>query len=412
MTVAIRVTENVEWLEVERQDVFDQPREAIGVIQEQLKNRVRDELKRILENVLETEADQQIGAIRYERGVLGRQDVRNGYRDRWLSTSMGTMPLRVPRARKAGLSFTVFEAYRRRWRELDGLLLEAYIGGMSCRGVGQRVAGLLGSRWSATTIAKLVKELESSLRAFRQHPLRDEYEALIVDGMYVRLRQCGERKRPVIAVLGVKTDGKVDLLGLKVCYSENSMEVEGVLRDLKDRGLTGCRLKMVTIDGDKGLEAAIHTVYGHVRIQDCVFHKINRLHQNAESKKRGRKMMSEASVAFAKPNIRGQRKALRRFCNKWRPLEHRSVVCFEQKLERCFEVHQLPAELRSKASTTNLCEGLFKQIRARTNKVGAFESPMAVELFIFAIICQKTWINIPGRPPTGPLIHSESPHSS
>jgi len=39
-----------------------------------------------------------------------------------------------------------------------------------------------------------VKELESSLQAFRQHPLQDEYEALIVDGMYVRLRQCGETK--------------------------------------------------------------------------------------------------------------------------------------------------------------------------------------------------------------------------
>lgn len=412
MTVEVRVAENVDWLEVEDGEVFDQPVEAKEVIQEQLKNRVRDELKRVLEKVLETETDEQIGAIRYERGILGRQDVRNGYRDRWLSTSMGTMALRVPRARKVRLSFTVFEAYRRRWRELDGLLLEAYIGGMSCRGVGQRVAALLGNRWSATTIAKLVKELESSLQAFRKHPLLDEYEALILDGMYVRLRQCGERKRPVIAVLGVRADGKVDLLGLKVCYSENSMEVEGVLRDLKERGLTGCRLKMVTIDGDKGLESAIRGVYGNVRIQDCVFHKINRLHQNAESKKRGRKMMSEASKAFAKTDIRCQRKALRRFCDKWRSTEKHAVERFEYQLERCFEVHQLPSDLRSKASTTNLCEGLFRQIRARTNKVGAFESPMAVELFVFAIICQKTWINIPGRTSVGPLIQNESPHSS
>lgn len=412
MTVAIRVAENVEWLEVEREDVFDRPSEAVGVIQEQLKNRIREELKRVLEQVLWAETDEQIGAIRYERGVLGRQDVRNGYRHRWLSTSQGTVELRVPRARKVGLSFTVFEAYRRRWRELDGLLLEAYVGGMSCRGVGQRVANLLGSRWSATTIAKLVKELEASLQAFRHHSLRDEYEALIVDGMYVRLRQCGKQKRPVVAILGIKADGTIDLLGLRVCYSENSMEVEGILRDLKERGLTGCRLKMVTIDGDQGLESAIHAVYGHVRIQDCVFHKINRLHQNAESKKRGRKMMSEASVAFAKTNIRVQRKALLKFCDKWRSEEPQAVKCFEHQLERCFEVHQLPPKLRSKASTTNLCEGLFKQIRARTNKVGAFESPMALELFVFAIVCQKTWINIPGRLPAGPLLQSESPHSS
>lgn len=412
MTCEMRVTENVEWLEVEREDVFDRPREAMGVIQEQLKNRMRNELKGMLEEVLEAEADEQIGAIRYERGVLGRQDVRNGYRHRWLSTSLGTMALRVPRARKVGLNFTVFEGYRRRWRELDGLLLEAYIGGMSCRGVGQRVATLLGSRWSATTIAKLVKELEASLQAFRQHPLRDEYEALIVDGMYVRLRQCGERKRPVVAVLGVQANGKVDLLALRVCYSENSVEVQGILRNLKDRGLHGASLKVVTLDGDKGLEAAVYAVYGHVRIQDCVFHRINRLHQNAESKKRGRQMMTGASSAFSLTEVREQRKALRRFCNRWRSEEPGAVQRFEHQLERCFEVHQLSPELRSKASTTNLCEGLFKQIRARTNKVGAFESPMALELFVFAIVCQKTWITIPGRLPAGPLIPFESPHSS
>jgi len=270
----------------------------------------------------------------------------------------------------------------------------------------------LGNRWSGATVAKLVKELEESLRAFRSHRLDDEYEALVLDGMYVRLRQCGKQKRPVIAVLGVKTNGAVDLLAIKVCYSENSMEVQGVLRDLKERGLRGSRLKVVTLDGDKGLEAAVNAVYGHVRIQDCVFHKINRLHQNAEGKQRGRKMMTEASHAFARNDVREQRKALRKFCDRWRREEPRAIQCFEHRLERCFEVHQLAPELRSKASTTNLCEGLFKQIRARTKKVGAFESPMAAELFVFAIVCQKTWINIPGRLPAGPLIQLESPHSS
>ena len=122
--------------------------------------------------------------------------------------------------------------------------------------------------------------------------------------------------------------------------------------------------------------------------------------------------MTEASQVFSKTDCRQQRKALRSFCNRWRSKEPLAIQCFEHQLERCFEVHQLPPDLRSKASTTNLCEGLFKQIRARTNKIGAFESPMAVERFVFAIVCQKSWIIIPGRSPAGPLIQLESPHSS
>jgi transposase-like protein len=410
MTAEMNVAENVELLEVE--EVFDRAREWTQTGEGQLKNSLRDGFKVMLDNALEAERDQQIGAIRYERGAMDRQDYRNGYRSRKLSTSFGTVELDVPRARVVRLRFTVFKAYQRRWQELDGLLLEAYIGGMSCRSVGQRIAGMLGNRWSATTIAKLVTELERSLLTFREHRLQDEYVGIIIDGMYVRLRQCGERKRPVIIVLGVRADGQVDLLAIRVCYSENSTEIEGVLNNLKERGLTGNRLKIVTLDGDKGLESAVHAVYGQVRVQVCVFHKINRLHQNAESKKRGRLMMTEASKCLAESDSRKQRKALQAFCDRWQSVEPHAIQCFKHELERCFEVHQLPAELRPKLSTTNLCEGLFKQIRARTNRIGAFESPVTLERFVFAIICQKTWINIPGRLPNRPLIQFESTHYS
>jgi len=411
MAYAVRVAENAEWLEVIPEEAVDSPRIDYTVVEEELKNRLRQGMKDILEEALRGEADEQIGALRYERGIVGRQDYRNGYRSRWLGTSLGAVALHVPRARDIRLSFTVFAAYKRRWQELDGLLLEAYIGGMSCRQTGERIAKRLGSACSGSTIAKLGRKLEGSLRAFRNVALKDEYEALILDGMYVRIKQCGEQKRPVVAVVGVKADGKVDLLAVRVCYSENSTEVEGILRDVKERGVRGATLKVVTLDGDKGLEAAVYAVYGNVRIQDCVFHRINRLGRNAQSKVRGRTMMKEASKVFSEKDVRQQRKAADEFCQRWRPKEPHAITCFESKLERCFEVHQLPPHLRSKASTSNLCEGLFRQIRDRTNQVGAFESPLSVELLFFAVVCQKTWINIPGRDSAAPLL-SESPHLS
>jgi transposase-like protein len=402
----------VEWLEVYPEKAIDRPRMDHTLIEEELKNRFRQELKDLLERLLEQEAEEQLGAVRYERGILGRRDYRNGHRSRWLGTSLGTVELKVPRARELRLSFTVFEAYQRRWRELDELLLEAYIGGMSCRAVAQRVARRLGSGCSGSTVAQLVQALEQSLRAFRDTPLADEYVGLVLDGMYLRIKQCGAKKRPVVVVLGVKADGTVELLAVRVCYSENSTEVEGTLRNLKERGVRGANLKLVTLDGDKGLEAAVYSVYGHVRIQDCVFHRINRLHRNAQSKRRGRRMMQEASKAFAQTDPRAQRKALQAFCDRWRVQEPQAIERFQDRLERCGEVHQLDPLLRSRLSTTNLCEDLFKQIRRRTNGVGSFETPAAVELFVFAIVCQKTWINIPGRTNAAPLLSTESPHES
>jgi transposase-like protein len=403
MAYEVSVAENIEWLEVCAEEDLDQPRLDPMVVETQLKNQMRQQMKEMLETALEWERDEQVQALRYERGVIGRQDYRNGYRARSLSTTLGSVDLRVPRARKP-LSFGVFEAYQRRWGELDGLLLEAYLGGMSCRAVGERLAPLLGRGWSGATIAKLSERLVQKLKEFKHQRLADHYVALVLDGMYLRIRQCGEKKRPVVAVLGVGAEGRVDLLALRVCYSENSTEVEGLLRSVKDRGLHGLNLQLVTLDGDKGLESAVLAVYGNVRIQDCRFHRLNRLHRNARGKKRARGMMQEASLAFKQPDRRAQRRQLRQFCDRWREKEPEAIARFEYRLERCFEVNALPPHLRSRLATTNLCEGLFRQIRQRTNRIGAFETPQAVELFVYAIVCQKTWIHIPGRRPAAPLL--------
>lgn len=411
MAYTVNIAENVDGLEVYPGEAgFDRPCSDPDMVESWLKNKLRYELKEMLEDVLEWERDEQVQACRYERGALDRRDYRNGYRQRELSTTMGTVQLKVPRGRKP-LSFSVFEAYRRRWRELDLLLLEAHIGGMSCRQVGDRLAQQLGRRWSGATIAGLKERLVEKLKTFRHQPLQDQYVALVVDGMYVGIKQCLDRKRPVIAVIGVRADGRSDLLALRVCYSENSTEVEGLLRSVKERGVTGRHLQVVTIDGDKGLEAAVYAVYGHVRVQDCTFHRINRLHRNAKSKARGRKMMKEASEAFGQAPCRAQRKELKLFCDRWREKEPQAIECFERQLFRSFEAQCLPKPARTKASTSGLCEGLFKQLRARSRSIGHFETPTAVELYMFAIVAQKKWIGIPGRSQAAPLIGSFT-HSS
>jgi len=404
MAYEVNVAENVDWLEVyPGEEPFDRPRSDAQTVESWLKNKVRYELKQILENVLEWERDEQVQACRYERGAFDRCDYRNGYRHRELSTTMGTVALRVPRGRKP-LSFSVFESYRRRWQELDLLLLEAHIGGMSCRQVGERIASHLGRKWSGSTIASLTERLVETLQSFRHQPLKDEYVALVLDGMYVGIKQCLERKRPVIAVIGVRADGACDLLALRVCYSENSTEVEGLLRTVKDRGVKGTTLQVVTIDGDKGLEAAVYAVYGNVRIQDCTFHRINRLHRNAKGKKRARTMMKEASAAFAEPSPRQQRKALKGFCEKWKGKEPKAIECFQRDLYRSFEAQCLPPPVRKKCTTSGLCEGLFRQLRTRIRSIGHFETPTAAELYIFAVVAQKKWIGIPGRDQAAPLL--------
>jgi len=99
--------------------------------------------------------------------------------------------------------------------------------------------------------------------------------------------------------------------------------------------------------------------------------------------------MQEAAKAFKEDGMRKKRKALNEFCEKWREKEPKAVERFEHKLHRCFEVISCQDNC-VKVSTTGRCEGLFKQVRAKIKNIGAFETPMSVELYVYAIICQKS----------------------
>ena len=111
MAHAVNVAENIDYLEVYPGEEWEQQGPEPHAVESLLKNKVRHELKRMLETALELELDEQIQALRYERGAVDRRDYRDGYRDRERSSTLGSVELRVPLARQA-LAFVVFEWYR------------------------------------------------------------------------------------------------------------------------------------------------------------------------------------------------------------------------------------------------------------------------------------------------------------
>ena len=97
-----------------------------------------------LEGALRGERDAQVGCCRYERS-LGRCGHRNGSYSRALLTSYGWVEnLEVPRVREGGLESKILERYRRRQRQVDRLLLEAFLLGHATRKTGRIFKGLFG----------------------------------------------------------------------------------------------------------------------------------------------------------------------------------------------------------------------------------------------------------------------------
>jgi len=99
-------------------------------------------------------------------------------------------------------------------------------------------------------------------------PLGDRHFPIVmIDGIIL-----GEHT--VLIALGIDTDGKKQVLGLREGNTENSRVAKALLRDLIDRGLDQERARLFVVDGAKALRTAIRKVFGALGVvHRCQIHK-------------------------------------------------------------------------------------------------------------------------------------------
>jgi transposase-like protein len=137
-------------------------------------------LEAILNQVLLAQSSEQLGAEPYERSE-DRTAYRNGFRDRDLTTRIGTITLRVPRHRNGDFSTTMFQRYQRSEQALVLAMIEMVINGVSTRKIENITEELCGKSFSKSTVSKLCEHLDPIVDAFRNRPLEKHYPFVIVD---------------------------------------------------------------------------------------------------------------------------------------------------------------------------------------------------------------------------------------
>src|SRR6476646_8032272 len=115
---------------------------------------IRDAVTMVLQELIEVEATEQIGAARYERSETRTTD-RNGSRPRLLTTQAGDIELRIPKLRKGSFFPSILEPRRRIDQALYAVVMEAYVHGVSTRAVDDLVGALGGSGISKSEVSRI-----------------------------------------------------------------------------------------------------------------------------------------------------------------------------------------------------------------------------------------------------------------
>lgn len=192
---------------------------------ENRENGVAKLLEKVFDAVLRGQASEQLNAEPYERSD-GRVSYRNGYRERTLTTRVGTLILHVPKFRDGNFSTDLFRSYQRSEKALLLSLMEMVVQGVSTRKVSEITETLCGTSFSKSTVSMLCQELDPVVDNFRNRPLSRHYPFMIVDAIYMKARDDGRVKsRGLLIATGVNDDGNREVLGFKIADGES----EGLL---------------------------------------------------------------------------------------------------------------------------------------------------------------------------------------
>lgn len=345
----------------------------------------RQALTEVIENEMAAAVDRWLESLAAEDVA----DRRNGYYRRSLLTELGDIELFVPRTRRY-CPTQVLRAYARRSPEIDRTILAGFVLGLSTRKIGEVLLALLGRPVSATTVSRVAATLDAAVASFHRRRLENQYRALMLDGVVLsRKTGAGALRRPVLVALGLRHDGKKEVVDFRLAASESAAEWERFLTDLYTRGLTGEGLDMICVDGGSGLLAALPVVYDKIPVQRCWAHKIRNV-LNKVRKADEKAVKADLHAVMNADTAMKARSAARRFAARWAADYPAAVACLRDDLDElltCFRYKTLAA--RKAVRTTNAIERRFREVRRRTRPMGVFQDKTSMDRILFAVFTHE-----------------------
>lgn len=338
-----------------------------------LRERARFFIRAVLDEVMQEEMTAFLQAEWGEQRNPARTGQRNGYYPRTLFTSYGKVEgLRVPRDRAGDFQSQVFERYNRYEPEIEQAVEAMYVAGVSQGRVGNVTEKLVGARPNAQRVAKMTEGLSERFEQWKKRALETHYRVIYLDGVYYPIvHEEQADQTAVLVALGVDLDGTKQVLGL-VCGAEESKEAWlDLLGDLKKRGVS--QVDLFVTDGGEGLLAALREIFVGSKRQRCITHKMRNVLAHVPHRKK-KEVGGALKAIFAAESREKALEEQAAFVVRYSQAYPQAVRSLLEDFEACLTYYGFPASMWRYIRTTNALEGLFSNIRLRTNSVKVFQN--------------------------------------
>jgi len=190
------------------------------------------------------------------------------------------------------------------------------------------------------------------------------FAAIFIDGVHFA-------EEVTIVVLGIDTDGRKHILGLREGATENAQVVGDLLSGLIERGLRTPERCLFVLDGAKALSKAVRKTFGQrALVQRCQIHKLRNVISylppswHPEARRRLR-------AAWGMTSFDDADKELQRTLRWLKEISESAAASLDEGLQETITVYKLGVSgaLRKTLRSTNPIDSAFDAVRKNARRV-------------------------------------------
>lgn len=348
--------------------------------------------KQGIEEMLQGEMDEHLGYSKHDVQGYNTGNSRNGTFPKTISTeNVGDVLLNIPRDRNGEFEPYIIPKGETISSKIQEAILGMYSRGMTTSDVRKQVEEVYGLEISETTVSNITERIMESAREWQQRSLEPVYFAVWMDGIVIKIRE--DKKvinKCVYIVIGLKPDGRKEVLGFWIEKTESAAFWMTVLTELKARGVED--ILIACTDNLKGFTQAISAVFPQAVTQICIVHQIRNSCKFVVHKDRSQ-FCKDLKMVYTAINKETALEELEKFKLKWKAKYKYAITSWEENWDNLSNYFEYPLELRKIIYTTNTIENLNRGIRKYTKTKTQFPNENAASKSIYLSIknIEQAW---------------------